>query len=50
MADESMFEGVSIFDAAANENTGIRDRALNSCCIKNANSLKHKLICHNLIL
>ena len=28
MAD-SMFEGVSIFDAAANENTGIRDRALN---------------------
>ena len=25
---ESMFEGVSIFDAAANENTGIRDRAL----------------------
>ncbi len=27
MAD-SMFEGVSIFDAAANENTGIRDRAL----------------------
>ena len=28
MADKSMFEGISIFDAAANENTGIRDRAL----------------------
>jgi hypothetical protein len=28
MANESMFEGVSIFDAAANENAGIRDRAL----------------------
>ena len=25
---ESMFEGVSLFDAAANENAGIRDRAL----------------------